>query len=637
MPTPEERLVLAADLAENASAIASDFANGSSGRNVTPEPIAGPLPTLAEFLRQKETEINDNANLIAGFADDLGAPNSTVLVGGVQARLLASELINVKSFGAVGDGVTDDTAAIQAAIDHAVANQGTVFFPATPAHYSLRSVHPTHTSTFLYVAPTGFLNKVGFKGGAPQTKIQVDVDIPGAVSLMLFDGGPGGVQSIDRRIEDLSFFGGPNSISRWVDHCLLGKDGYHPNMTITACQFYGSAVSCIRLATYVTTMTNVRTAWAPIGFHLEGPSPTDVITSITMNSCYGIDHGTNAYKFGYLTYSSLNACAADGIRGYAYEFNIARGVTMNGCGSESSDRLIKVGSFFGFHVNTFMTLSIGNDETPPDTLIEFTRGSSATIRGIINHAPKAFGKVFKLLTNEWGSECVVFPDSSVSPEQCEFAVSNFAFDQPLKFLVYDNTQRSRSWSVTDQATLVSTINTVLNNKNVIHNVVIQLPDGDLNITSPLSFFGGLTRGTGTITFQGGVNSRIVVTGDGKVDFLGSPESLDIIFKDCALHMDVISSGQGFTFAGRKTRLVNASITSHNGAVQWAILNGCNMFIDSTSSITTPNFSSGSFKCEVAHGASPKSGTYPPRTIQYKTTPTAGEIGWIWGAGWVAFG
>jgi hypothetical protein len=40
------------------------------------------------------------------------------------------ETVSVKDFGAVGDGVTDDTAAIQAAVDYGVTIKGMVFFPA---------------------------------------------------------------------------------------------------------------------------------------------------------------------------------------------------------------------------------------------------------------------------------------------------------------------------------------------------------------------------------------------------------------------------------------------------------------------------------------------------------------------------
>ena len=44
-------------------------------------------------------------------------------------RMIAGAPVNVLDFGAVGDGVTDDTVAIKAAID-SVSSGGTVTFPA---------------------------------------------------------------------------------------------------------------------------------------------------------------------------------------------------------------------------------------------------------------------------------------------------------------------------------------------------------------------------------------------------------------------------------------------------------------------------------------------------------------------------
>lgn len=63
-------------------------------------------------------------------SDNLSSPSHSTL---------HRERVNVKSFGAVGDNVTNDTAAIQAAIDTASAPAGTgiVFFP--PGNYHLNS------------------------------------------------------------------------------------------------------------------------------------------------------------------------------------------------------------------------------------------------------------------------------------------------------------------------------------------------------------------------------------------------------------------------------------------------------------------------------------------------------------------
>lgn len=63
----------------------------------------------------------------AGAVDASQVSYTPPFVGGVPTNVEAklSEYISVKDFGAVGDGVTDDTAAIQAAVD----NGGTIYFP----------------------------------------------------------------------------------------------------------------------------------------------------------------------------------------------------------------------------------------------------------------------------------------------------------------------------------------------------------------------------------------------------------------------------------------------------------------------------------------------------------------------------
>jgi hypothetical protein len=55
----------------------------------------------------------------------------------VHNRMIEKATVSVLDFGAVGDGVTDDTAAIQSAIDHAIANDQGLIFPRTSGNIYL--------------------------------------------------------------------------------------------------------------------------------------------------------------------------------------------------------------------------------------------------------------------------------------------------------------------------------------------------------------------------------------------------------------------------------------------------------------------------------------------------------------------
>jgi len=89
--------------------------------------------------------ISVDASGNVSFAGAIPAGNisssTAIATGSTTARSLAdrfADVVNVKDFGAIGDGVTDDTAAIQAALDYIKTDGGTLVFPY--ATYKCNSV-----------------------------------------------------------------------------------------------------------------------------------------------------------------------------------------------------------------------------------------------------------------------------------------------------------------------------------------------------------------------------------------------------------------------------------------------------------------------------------------------------------------
>ena len=115
---------------------------------------AGRVPSsseiwLADDLLYKFVLKDANDVLIATY-DNISGVNSVdasrvtydppfigSVITNVEAKL--AQTVSVKDFGAVGDGVTDDTAAIQAAVNYAMANKIELYFPE--GTYLVRSIN----------------------------------------------------------------------------------------------------------------------------------------------------------------------------------------------------------------------------------------------------------------------------------------------------------------------------------------------------------------------------------------------------------------------------------------------------------------------------------------------------------------
>lgn len=138
----------------------------------------------------------------AGLRTDLAASGGAALAGFLQAGTgavvrtvqdKARERISVKDFGAIGDGVADDTASIQDAIDHLLENFGGVLlFPAgTYLVSSLTAVFTTY-KTIIFRGEGVKSSALGKIDGSTTPILRLDgsavVDVYGGIENLAFLG-----------------------------------------------------------------------------------------------------------------------------------------------------------------------------------------------------------------------------------------------------------------------------------------------------------------------------------------------------------------------------------------------------------------------------------------------------------------
>lgn len=130
------------------------------------------------------------------------------------AAKAGGSFINVREFGAVGDGVADDTAVLQRALEAAAGGSGTVFFP--PGLYLTRELH-VRAGTALVGIPAWNYSGVG--GSALRL-----ADGPSSCLLNLTDARGATIDglALDGRFLGTGVHGIATDRSKWGEH----EDGF---------------------------------------------------------------------------------------------------------------------------------------------------------------------------------------------------------------------------------------------------------------------------------------------------------------------------------------------------------------------------------------------------------------------------
>lgn len=290
---------------------------------------------------------------------------------------LAGDWVNVKSFGAVGNGIADDTAAVRAALQAASQQKTICYLPA--GTYKLTATLNSKTD--------GFNSISGIVGDSPTNSI-LDWSSHNSHGLVMmnpevgltFRGfrliGPGQTAPVVARGISLAVDGtGPFIISNQivmenVTSVVWPTAGFYWQLPIVSTYTNLTAISC-----------------GDYGFHIDVfTSPFIGGTSTQFNACYANNILGTGYYFVSHGYSVLASCAADDCN-ISYHFKNCFGHSIIGCGSEGNTYIdparpgiaVLLENTYGSTIDTLWTYNLPNATS---NQVKLVGCNSITVRGV---------------------------------------------------------------------------------------------------------------------------------------------------------------------------------------------------------------------------------------------------------------
>lgn len=270
---------------------------------------------LSNFTGSETLLAANHAGVHNALEAKLGVDNSSVATSlDYRVRALETNLFNVKNYGAVGDDVTDDRLAIQAAIN-AAHNQGggIVYFPA--------AIYRVQGSIAMY-------SSITLQGVAMEASIL-------HFTTGTVDGVTGsGLSSCG--FKDIGLTGNGSGSSPGTNGCGInfdyGSAGNNPFHFFENVMVRNFGSDGIRIQTaIVCSFEKVYVAFnGGHGFNwYEGG------TSVNFQACWARQNALAGYRFKESVYQSLTGCAADN-NGINYMVLDAQSIGFFGCGSEGA-------------------------------------------------------------------------------------------------------------------------------------------------------------------------------------------------------------------------------------------------------------------------------------------------------------
>ena len=317
---------------------------------------------------------------------------------------------DVRAFGATGDGTTNDTAALQAALDAAEANGGRVYFPR--GTYKMTQQRATYQATKgVEIFGDGWESKLLWDPAldTPATNFRGMINISGTSDT---------VRGSFANVHDLSFdFGGSKAgvFSDW-------KAGLHfthcDNITVSRCRFKGALGMMLAVLAYDSTTTHsqgmvvedcyfedcVSAALNPITDHVK------VVNNRFFNCVSGIECGYPDVVCSDNDFEKIDGYAIrlSSVNGFAVTGNRIKDCVFVNPGGSPLGSIDVAGGGAGFPSKGLISNNVIINETYHGFLagIATKNGTSATPREILISGNTILGGAFQIYVNN-GNDLLV--------------------------------------------------------------------------------------------------------------------------------------------------------------------------------------------------------------------------------------
>lgn len=332
--------------------------------------------------------------------------------------------VTPQMFGALGNGSasSDDTAALQSAIDsgkRVIIPKGT-YIITSPLTINKKGVIIEGE------------NNVAWDSDSQGARIQVKSTLSEKIST-IFQLTSTAQNTV---IKNLELYG-----SNKAYHGILYNsqdenfvmDIVLENLRIAYCSTAGISIDSV----YKSLFTNIRVARCNDGIVLSGKTGEHAAsaTTLTLTQCYA-DYCNTGIKLSYVSYSTLNNCAADHIQYYCYDITACNGLSMIGCGCESAYRIPIVfnGTNTGMQIFGFQVYMMEeNLHTSHDCIILSYGIINSVISGLTVQSTN--GRTYDIENMNVPYSSITVLDSSVSPSRC-LSLENGCIKFPFRSVVY---------------------------------------------------------------------------------------------------------------------------------------------------------------------------------------------------------